>query len=290
MIPLVSRARALALAAALLTFASPSRALDKQGSAHGGEVHADGPEKLFDVEGAAMFGVSLYNPSYAARPDNSGLTLFRYALHADVDLLGRKLSVPIDINMFTDRKEHKGGHHPFDPSEGDVIAGLTSTWDLGPGAFEIGARVEHDRPLDQGGFTQTYGDVRTRYLYSLKQIWPGVGRALNDGDISGYFTLGWFTVNPTYAARPDNSGFAFLRYVWHYELSIWHDYVSFGVDATFFSDRHAANPIAPTYSGTLTHMTLEFMTSNKGAPAATPSPVVASAEAAPSGVGQNVCA
>ena len=234
------------LAAASSLWSRDARALDKQGSAHGGEVHADGDDTKFDIEGAVMAGVSLYNPTYAARPNNSGLTLFRYAAHVDIDLIGRKLSIPLDLNMFTDRLDHKGGSHPFTPSEGDIITGVTTTWDVGPGALEVGSRVEHDRPLDEIGFTQTYVDVRARYLYSLKTIYPGVARTLDDGDISGYFTLGWFAYNPTYAARPDNSGIAFLRYVWHYELSVWHDYVSIGMDATFFSDRRNKNPIAPT--------------------------------------------
>ena len=47
--------------------------------------------------------MSLYNPTYAARPDNTGLALFRYAAHFDFDLIGRRLSIPLDLNMFTDR-------------------------------------------------------------------------------------------------------------------------------------------------------------------------------------------
>ena len=57
----------------------------------------------FDLSGALLLGVSVINRSYAARPDNTGLTLMRYAGHADVDLIGRKLSIPVDVNMFTDK-------------------------------------------------------------------------------------------------------------------------------------------------------------------------------------------
>jgi hypothetical protein len=231
----------------VLTVAPRARALDKQGSAHGGASTTSGGKEEddgFNVSGSAMLGVSIYNPSYAARPDNSGITLFRYAAHADIDLIGQKLSIPIDVNMFTDRE--RPGAAVFQPSEGDVIAGVTSTWDALRGKVEIGARVEHDRPLDRDGVAQTYADVRGRYLYSLRSIWPQIGHALGDGDISGWFTLGWFAINGSYFARPDNTGIAFLRYAWHYELSILHDHVSFGVDATFFTDRHAPDPIAPT--------------------------------------------
>ena len=75
-----------------------ARALDKQGSAHGGAA-AGVEESGVGVSGALMLGVSLKNDSYAARPDNTGLALMRYAAHADVDVIGRKLSFPLDVNM-----------------------------------------------------------------------------------------------------------------------------------------------------------------------------------------------
>ncbi|MBK6697194.1 MAG: hypothetical protein IPG50_34145 [Myxococcales bacterium] len=237
------RLASLATAAALLSTSPDAFGLDKQGSAHGGQVGGDAEE--FNVSGAFSLGAALYNPSYAARPDNTGLALFRYALHTDVDLLGRKLSIPIDVNMFTDR-ERRGGRVLL-PTEFDVIGGVTTTQSLVRGAdLELGARVEHDRPIDQGSFSQTYADVRGRLLYSLATVWPSLGRELADGDISGYVTLGWFGVNPTYAARPDNTGLALFRYVAHTELSVWHDYLSIGVDGTFFSDRRGGNVVAPS--------------------------------------------
>ena len=244
----VRRASVFVLVASVL-FAQNARALDKQGSAHGGSVA--GPDEGFDIEGAFLYGLSIYNPSYAARPANTGLALFRYALHADIDLIGRRLSIPVDLNMFTDRT--RSGLRKLIPSEGDVITGLTSTWGLGPGALELGARVEHDRTLDATTEelrippdSQTYVDMRARWLYSAAAIWPKVGEALGDGDVSGWLTLGWFTVNPTYAARPDNTGNALLRYAAHTELSILADHVSFGIDAVMFTDRRNANFLGPT--------------------------------------------
>jgi hypothetical protein len=218
-------------------------ALDKQGSAHGGDASGDDDDG-FDLEGAVSFGTALYNPSYAARPDNTGLALFRYALHVDIDLVGRKLSVPVDLNMFTDREKH--GAAIFAPTEFDVISGLTTTWEIAKGSsLEIGSRVEHDRAVDQGGSTQTYVDARTRLLYSLAKAWPTLGEDLHTGDVSGWFTLGVFAYNPTYFARPDNTGRALVRYNPHVELSLFDDLVSFGLDATFFTDRHA-NIILPS--------------------------------------------
>jgi hypothetical protein len=104
-------------------------------------------------------------------------------------------------------------------------------------------------------FTQTYVDVRARYIYSLATTFPHLGPALLDGDLSGWVALGWFAWNPTYAARPDNTGIALFRYVFHGELSVWHDHLSFGVEATSFSDRDAANVAVPSELD----LTLEFI-------------------------------
>jgi len=227
------------LAATIAIAPRVARALDKQGSAHGGAVSSSEEEDHgFDVSGALTMGVAIVNPSYAARPDNTGLALMRYAGHADVDLIGRALSIPLDVNLFTDRT--RKGIAVLSPTELDVIVGVTTTRSLGPGDVELGARVEHDRPIDHGEFTQTYADVRARYLYSLRRLWPSLGHDLVDGDVSGWGTLGWFAINPTYAARPDNTGLAFFRYAAHTELSVWHDHLSVGLDGTFFTDRRTS--------------------------------------------------
>lgn len=220
-----------------------AHALDKQGSAHAGEVSKE-DDGGFDIEGAAMLGVSLINKSYAARPDNTGLALMRYGLHADVDLIGRKLSIPIDLNAFSDRQ--RKGFGVFAPTEFDVITGVTTTHSLVTGVDgELGARIEHDMPVDRGGFTQTYADVRARALYSLAQVSPALKRDLIDGDVSGHVMLGWFALNPSYAARPDNTGNALFRYGGHTELSVWHDHLSLGFDATMFTDRRV-NALRPS--------------------------------------------
>ena len=222
------------LAASLVLAPRSARALDKQGSAHGGSV--SGASEGTNVSGSLMLGSAIYNPTYAARPDNTGHALFRYAAHADFDLIGSRLSIPLDVNVFTDRD--LPGLAIFKPTELDLITGVTSTWPLGGGAIELGSRVEHDRPVDQGTFTQTYVDMRSRYLYSVARWWPALER--HSLDVTGWVTLGAFVVNPTYAARPDNTGKALLRYAFHTELSLFDDLVSVGVDATLFTDRETA--------------------------------------------------
>jgi hypothetical protein len=226
----------------LLALLRPAQAMDKQGSAHGGDVGGD--TGGFGISGALMVGTSIYNPTYGARPDNSGLALMRYAAHADVDLLGRRLSIPLDVNLFSDRT--LDGIEKLKPTELDLIGGLTSTWGVGRGAVELGARFEHDRSLDRPDGRQSYADVRARYLYSLGSYFPGLGPALHDGDVGGWATLGCFAYNPSYYARPDNTGKAFLRYGLHSEVSGWGDHLALGVDATMFTDRTAPNPLRPS--------------------------------------------
>jgi hypothetical protein len=207
-------------------------ALDKQGKAKGAQGHK---EDGFAVSGAVSFGAALYNPSYAARPDNSGLALFRYALHLDVDLIGRKLSIPIDVNMFSDRTR-KGGL-VFAPTELDLIGGVASTWEAAGGSFDAGLRFEHDRALDRLGFTQSYADLRVRYVFDLAHWLPNLRRRLLGGNVTGWLGHGTFLFNPTYAARPDNSGLALFRYSTHAEVSFFEEHVALGADASFFTDR-----------------------------------------------------
>jgi len=106
--------------------------------------------------------------------------------------------------------------------------------------------VETDRPVDRGSYSQTYVDARARLLYSAAALSPGLASSLADGDVSGYLTLGWFAVNPSYAARPDNTGRALLRYAAHSELSVWQRHLALGVDGTFFTDKRESNVLRPS--------------------------------------------
>jgi hypothetical protein len=220
--------------------AGPGYALDKQGAAHSGTSGAAAFDANgFGVSGSVMLGVSLYNPSYTARPDNTGLAFLRYAAHADVDLIGHRLSIPIDVNLFTDRT--RGGLLVFAPTELDVIAGVTSTWEAAKGSFEFGLRLEQDRPLDRGSFRQEYVDLRARYIYSLRNFAPGITRALKGGDVRGWIGQGTFLYNPTYAARPDNTDLALFRAMAHAEVSAFEEHLAAGLDTTWFTQRSASH-------------------------------------------------
>ena len=131
------------------------------------------------------------------------------------------------------------------PSELDVIGGATTTWPIGPTALELGARYERDLPLDKGDFTQSYADLRARWLGSLAAAESRASGWLRGGDVTGYLMLGWFGYNPAYAARPDNTGRALLRYAGHVALSAWENHLLVGMDATMFTDRRE-NAVVPS--------------------------------------------
>jgi hypothetical protein len=221
-------------AIALLSSSAAAFALDKQGSAHSGQVA--GADRGFGASGSLLLGAALYNPSYAARPDNTGLALLRFAPHFDVDLIGTRLSIPLDLNTFSDRQRR--GALVLAPTELDLISGLTSTWPLGASsALELGARGERDMSLDRGSYSQAYADARGRLLFVSGNTWPKVAQALEHGALSGALTLGWFFWNPSYAARPDNSGRALLRYGAHVAADALSGRAGVALDATSFTDR-----------------------------------------------------
>lgn len=191
------------------------------------------------MAGEVFFGLLPYNPTYAARPDNTGRAFLRAGGHLDVDLLGPRLFVPVDLNMFTDRT-----YKPARPSEIDAIVGVASAWELPVGRGELGARAEVDAPADGNGASQFYGDVRARYLWSLAAVRPAAVAALGGGDVSAALTLGWFAWNHGYFARPDNTGLAALRYAGHVEAGVGPRAALF-VDTTFFTDRRG-QPLRPS--------------------------------------------
>ena len=62
----------------------------------------------------------------------------------------------------------------------------------------------------------------------------------------GWLTLGWFAINKTYFARPDNTGLALFRYAAHVEISTWNDHLALGLDAILFTDKLASNVFRPS--------------------------------------------
>lgn len=236
---------ALALAAVLWS-AAPAHALNKQGARND---DADGADQAFNLSGYVFSGVFLFNPTYAARPGNSGLAFGRFGLHVDLDLYHRWLTLSYDENTFTDRSPASPGW--YKPSEDDHIVGLLTNiplphdfslafaahYEIDLPAYEA-TRAFRDNPANQyqAGYSQSYIDVYAR------AGWTG-------GPWTAYAALGGFAYNTSYAARPDNSGVALLRYVLHGEVELL-PWLVYRLDLNFFTDRQEG-PLTPTESDIL---------------------------------------
>jgi hypothetical protein len=90
--------------------------------------------------------------------------------------------------------------------------------------------------------------VRARWLYSAAAIWPSIRPRLHGGDVRGWFTLGWFAINNTYFARPDNTGLELFRYAAHVDISPSDGHFADGLDAIMFTDKLSSNKFAPASS------------------------------------------
>lgn len=235
------------LSAAL--WAGPAAALNKQGA----RTQATSQALALNASGYLFGGVFLFNPTYAARPNNSGLALYRFGLHLDIDLAGRWLTLSYDENTFTDGDE--GAPSPLLPSEHDHIVGLLSTVPLPHDLELLGAvHLEYDlpgfelrpqaRPADyQLGFAQRYVDAYARLAWSRGRLFL-------------FAALGGFLWNPSYAARPDGSGLALLRYVVHGELRLL-PWLTYRLDLNFFTDRDSA-PLTPSEIDVTSELGINF--------------------------------
>jgi len=223
----------------LLLLGSSAWALNKQG-AREPKTESTSPVNL---TGSFFVGAFIFNPSYAARPNNSGIAALRFGVHVDLDLYYRWLTLSYDENSFTDGSANSPGW--WVPSEHDHIVGLVSTIPLPkelsltlalhyeidvPGAEPIG-RFRATHPEYQVGYTQNYLDAYARLTYEH-------GRYLT------YVALGGFLYNPSYAARPDNSGLALLRYVVHGDVTLL-KWLVVRTDFNFFTDRDEF-PLTPS--------------------------------------------
>ena len=138
------------------------------------------------------------------------------------------MTLAYDGNVFTDWLATDEAN----PSEIDTIVGVLTRHD----DLELAAHLETDRPADCPGISQSYSDVGARYYFDGFRIWRGLARAMPLQGWTGFFTLAGFTYNPTYAARPDNTGLALLRVVAHSEIDLWRPWLSLSIDLNAFTD------------------------------------------------------
>lgn len=78
-----------------------------------------------------------------------------------------------------------------------------------------------------------------KYGRPLPSMEEGQGeeREAEETLFGGYFLTAAFVKNPTFAARPDNTGLVGLRHMLHLETDLYKQYLTFYMDQNFFSDR-----------------------------------------------------
>ena len=100
------------------------------------------------MRGWLTLGWFAYNRSYFARPDNTGLALFRYAAHVEISTWNDHLALGLDAIFFTDKQ----ASNVFRPSELDFTPELIARFSR----YEVHLAYERDMPIDQDGLIQQF--------------------------------------------------------------------------------------------------------------------------------------
>ena len=210
----------------------------------------DAEESLF--AGYFLTGVFAHNPSFAARPDNSGLVGLRHMLHLETDLYKQYLTFYTDQNVFSDRTNGW-----IELSEWDGTYALTGV----VGRMSWRLQYERDAPIDRRGFSQEYADALITAKFQAVQDAPVWRRLFPYQNLTAYAGGGWLFHNKNYFASPDNSGRALLRYVAHADLDLYKNKVVVYGDVNLFTDRAGRNQANPTELDWIVGLALRWRTS-----------------------------
>ena len=189
------------------------------------------------------------NPTFAARPDNTGLVGLRHMLHLETDLYKQYLTFYTDQNFFSDRT--KGW---IESSEWDgtyAFTGLVDRW-----SWRL--QYERDAPLDKSGIIQAYADALLTSRFQAKQDFSWWQRIFPNQNLTAYAGAGWLFHNSNYFARPDNTGSALFRYVAHADLDLYKNRVVLYGDMNLFTDREAGNKLNPSELDWIIGLALRF--------------------------------
>ena len=224
----------------LLMWPHQALALEKYGRPLPSLEHPNGEarpaeESLF--AGYLLTSVFAHNPTFAARPDNTGLVGLRHMLHLETDLYKQYLTFYTDQNFFSDRTNGW-----IELSEWDGTYAMTGV----VGHFSWRLQYERDAPLDRRGVTQAYADGLVTAKFQAVQDLPGWRRLFPNQNLTAYAGGGWLFHNSNYFARPDNTGRALLRYVAHADLDLYKNKIVLYGDINMFTDREAGNQARPT--------------------------------------------
>jgi hypothetical protein len=192
-------------------------------------------ESLFG--GYFLTAAFVSNPTFAARPDNTGLVGLRHMLHFETDLYKHYLTFYTDQNFFSDRKNGW-----IELSEWDGTYALTGMLDR----FGWRIQYERDAPLDKRGLKQIYADVLFTASYQAGRESAWWRKTLPDQNLTLYAGPGWLFHNDNYFARPDNTGRALFRYVAHADFDLYRNRAVLYGDVNMFSDREKSDKVTPT--------------------------------------------
>ncbi len=192
-------------------------------------------ETLFG--GYFLTGAFVKNPTFAARPDNTGLVGMRHMLHLETDLYKQYLTFYTDQNFFSDRTDGW-----IKLSEWDGTFAFTGVLDR----FNWRLQYERDAPLDRRGLKQAYADALVTARFQAIQDSTWWRRTFPHQNFTAYAGAGWLFHNSQYFARPNNTGRALFRYVAHADLDVYKNKVVLYGDMNLFTDREASQTLNPS--------------------------------------------
>lgn len=200
-----------------------------------GDTVRGAEESLFG--GYVLTGAFVDNPTFAARPDNTGLVGLRHMLHLETDLYKQYLTFYTDQNFFSDRTDGW-----IKLSEWDTTFALTGMVDR----FGWRLQYERDAPIDRSGLKQVYADALVTAKFHAVQDSGWWRQTFPHQNLTAYAGAGWLFHNSNYFARPNNTGRALFRYVAHADLDLYKNRLVLYGDVNMFTDREASNTMNPT--------------------------------------------
>jgi hypothetical protein len=213
-----------------------------------GDGSREAEETLFG--GYLLVAPFVYNPTFTARPDNTGLVGMRYMAHLEADLYKQYLTFYTDQNFFSDRKNGW-----IELSEWDMTYALTGLID------RWGWRIQYERdaPLDRSGLIQAYADVLGTGNLHAAEDFSWWRRYFPHQNVNAYAGFGWLFHNSDYFARPDNTGRALFRYVAHIDIDLYKNRLVLYGDTNFFTDRELSNKVKPTELDWIVGLAFRFL-------------------------------
>ena len=221
---------------ALEKYGRPLPQMPKTNNGQDGTEGDEGADETL-IGGYLLAGAFVSNPSFAARPDNTGRVGLRYMAHVETDLYKKYLTFYTDQNFFSDRDNGW-----IELSEWDQTYGITGTIEH----WSWRVQYERDAPLDRSGLKQMYADGLVNYRIRSDQDWSWWRRTFPNNGFTAYTGFGWLFHNQQYFARPDNTGRALFRYVGHFDLNLYREKAVFFGDFNMFTDRENSSQISPT--------------------------------------------